>query len=146
MKMRILPLIFIIIFSLAQPIFAAQPQFEDTKILGADGQPLKDITVKSGDSIKLQARLYWYWHTVFDLNKLEWIPQICQYLDFSVYKLNADGTNRNLVWSDKVMTNFVTYNANPYEFKLTEKGTYKLVVKYNGKLSPCEASSKIHVV
>ncbi len=89
----------LMVLSVAQPIFAGNPQLEDTKIAAKNGQPLSDITVNSGDSIELQARLYWYWYTVDSANA-SWIPQICRYLDFYVYKSNADGTNGDLVWSD----------------------------------------------
>lgn len=147
MKMKLLPLffMFLIVVSVAQPIFASNPQLEDTKIAGTDGKPLKDITVSAGSTIELQARLYWYWYTV-DSENPSWIPQICRYLDFYVYKSNADGTNGDLVWSDTAMTNFFTANANPDEFSLTEKGTYNLVVKYEGKLKYCNGTAKIYVV
>ena len=41
MKMKLLPLVFMIVFafSMAQPIFAAVPQLEDTKITAKDGEP-----------------------------------------------------------------------------------------------------------
>lgn len=147
MKMKLLPLFLMVlmVFSIAQPIFAGNPQLEDTKIAAKNGQPLPDITVNSGDSIELQARLYWYWYTVDQVNA-SWIPQICRYLDFYVYKSNADGTNGDLVWSDSAMTNFFTANANPDEFTLKEKGTYNLLVKYEGKLKHCSGTAKIHVV
>lgn len=145
MKLLSLFLMVLMLFSLAQPIFAHNPQLEDTKIAMKNGEPLQDISVKTGDSIELQARLYWYWYTV-DAAKASWIPQICRYLDFYVYKSNADGTNGDLVWSDRAITNFFTANANPDEFKLNEKGTYNLLVKYDGKLKPCSATAKIYVV
>jgi hypothetical protein len=147
MKTKILPLLLMVMFafSMAQPIFASDPQLEDTKIAAKNGEPLKDITVDAGSSIELQARLYWYWYTV-NSSKAEWIPQICRYLNFYVYKANADGTNGNLVWSDSAMTNFFTSNANPDKFTLNEKGSYKLVVKYDGKLKNCNATAKINVV
>ncbi|HSO25484.1 MAG TPA: hypothetical protein VLR54_02565 [Methanobacteriaceae archaeon] len=147
MKMKLLPLFLMVlmVFSIAQPIFAGNPQLEDTKIAAKNGQPLQDITVNSGDSIELQARLYWYWYTI-DNAKASWIPQICRYLDFYVYKSNADGTNGDLVWSDSAITNFFTANANPDEFTLKEKGTYNLLVKYEGKLKHCSGTAKIYVV
>ncbi len=147
MKMKLLPLFLMVIMavSIAQPIFADNPQLEDTKIAMKNGEPLKDITVNAGDSIELQARLYWYWYSV-DSVKATWIPQICRYLDFYVYKSNADGTNGDLVWSDSAITNFFTANANPDEFSLTEKGTYNLLVKYEGKLKHCSGTAKIYVV
>ena len=146
MKAKLLPLVLMVMLaiSVARPIFAVGPQLEDTKIADKHGQPLKTISVHSGDSIELQARLYWYWYTV-DSAKASWIPQICRYLDFSVYKTNSDGTNGDLVWSDSAITNFFTANANPDEFTLTEKGTYNLVVKYEGKLKYCSATAKILV-
>lgn len=145
MKMKLLPLFLMAMLavSVAQPIFAAS-QLEDTRIAGSNGQPLTNMNVHAGDTIELQARLYWYWHTV-DSAKPQWIPQICRYLDFSVYKANPNGTNGDLVWSDTAITNFFTANANPDEFKLTEKGTYNLVVKYEGKLKHCNATAKIYV-
>ena len=147
MKMKILPLFLMVLmaFSLAQPIFAANPQLEDTKIAMKNGESLKDITVNAGDSIELQARLYWYWFTV-DSKNAQWIPQIFRYLDFYVYKTNADGTNGNLIWSDTAITNFFTANANPDKFTLNEKGSYNLVIKYEGKLKHCSASAKINVI
>ena len=147
MKMKLLPLFLmaLMIFSAVQPIFADNPQLEDTKIAMKNGAPLKDITVNAGDSIELQARLYWYWYTVDAVNAT-WIPQICRYLNFYVYKSNADGTNGDLVWSDTAITNFFTANANPDEFSINEKGTYNLLVKYEGKLKHCSASAKIYVV
>lgn len=147
MKIRILPLFMMVLmaFSVAQPIFAGNPQLEDTKIAMKNGGPLQDITVNAGDSIELQARLYWYWYTVDQVNA-QWIPQICRYLNFYVYKSNADGTNGDLVWSDTAITNFFTANANPDEFTLNEKGTYNLLVKYEGKLKHCSAAAKIYVV
>ena len=147
MKMKLLSLFLMVLmlFSLGQPIFAHNPQLEDTKIAMKNGEPLQDISVKTGDSIELQARLYWYWYTVDSANA-SWIPQICRYLDFYVYKSNADGTNGDLVWSDSAITNFFTANANPDEFTLNEKGTYNLLVKYDGKLKPCSATAKIYVV
>jgi len=147
MKMKLLPLFLMVLMvvSAAQPIFADNPQLEDTKISGTNGEPLKDIRVSTGDSIELQARLYWYWYTV-DESKATWIPQICRYLDFYVYKSNADGTNGDLVWSDSAITNFFTANANPDEFTLNEKGAYNLLVKYEGKLKHCNATAKIYVV
>ena len=147
MKMKLWPLFLmaVMVLSFAQPIFADNPQLEDTKIAMKNGHPIQDITVSSGDSIELQARLYWYWYTI-DSAKASWIPQICRYIDFYVYKSNADGTNGDLVWSDTAMTNFFTANANPDEFTLNEKGTYNLLVKYDGKLKPCSATAKIYVV
>jgi hypothetical protein len=147
MKAKILPLFLMVIiaFSIAQPIFAANPQLDDTKIAAKDGGPLKDITVSAGSEIELQARLYWYWYTVDD-GKASWIPQICRNLNFYVYKSNADGSNGNLVWNDSAMTNFFTANANPDVFTLNEKGKYNLVVKYEGKLKHCTANAKINVV
>lgn len=145
--MKLLPLFLMVlmVFSVAQPIFAHNPQLEDTKIAMKNGEPLQDISVKTGDSIELQARLYWYWYTI-DSAKASWIPQICRYLDFYVYKSNSDGTNGGLVWSDTAITNFFTANANPDEFTLNEKGTYNLLVKYEGKLKPCNATARIIVV
>jgi hypothetical protein len=145
--MKLMPIVLMILFafSVAQPIFAANPQLEDTKIAAKDGTALKDITVQAGTEIELQARLYWYWYTV-DNNKATWIPQICRYLNFYVYKAKADGTNGDLVWSDSAITNFFTANANPDAFTLTEKGTYNLVMTYDGKLKNCHATAKINVV
>ncbi len=145
--MKLLPLVLMVlmVFSIAQPIFADNPQLEDTKIAMKNGQPLPDISVNSGDSIELQARLYWYYYTV-DSAHASWIPQICRYLDFYVYKSNADGTNGDLVWSDTAITNFFTANANPDEFTLKEKGTYNLLVKYEGSLKHCSATARIFVV
>ncbi len=40
----------IMMVSVAQPIFADNPQPRDTKIAMKNGEPLKDITVNSGDS------------------------------------------------------------------------------------------------
>jgi hypothetical protein len=147
MKSKLLPLVLMVlmVLSVAQPIFAGNPQLEDTKIAAKNGQPIQDITVSAGDSIELQARLYWYWYTI-DNAKASWIPQICRYIDFYVYKSNGDGTNGDLVWSDTAMTNFFTANANPDEFTLNEKGTYNLLVKYDGKLKPCSATARIYVV
>jgi hypothetical protein len=147
MKMKLLPLFLMVlmIFSAVQPIFADNPQLEDTKIAMKNGALLKDVTASVGDSIELQARLYWYWYTV-DAGNAAWIPQICRYLNFYVYKSNADGTNGDLVWSDTAITNFFTANANPDEFSLNQKGTYNLLVKYEGKLKHCSASAKIYVV
>jgi len=145
MKLLSLFLMVLMLFSLAQPIFAHNPQLEDTKIAMKNGEPLQDISVKTGDSIELQARLYWYWYTVDSANA-SWIPQICRYLDFYVYKSNADGTNGDLVWSDRAITNFLTANANPDEFTLKDKGTYNLFVKYEGKLKHCSTTAKIFVV
>lgn len=147
MKIKPWPLFLMVlmVFSIAQPIFAGNPQLEDTKIAMKNGEPLQDISVNSGDSIELQARLYWYWYTVDQVNA-SWIPQICRYLDFYVYKSNADGTNGDLVWSDSAITNFFTANANPDEFSLQEKGTYNLLVKYEGKLKHCSGTAKIYVV
>ena len=147
MKIKLLPLFLMVlmVFSVAQPIFAGNPQLEDTKIAMKNGESLQDITVNAGQSIELQARLYWYWFTVDQVNAT-WIPQICRYLDFYVYKSNTDGTNGALVWSDTAITNFFTANANPDEFTLNEKGTYNLVVKYEGKLKHCSATAKIYVV
>ena len=145
MKMKLLPLFLMVMIavSVAQPIFAAHPQLEDTKIAGSDGQPLNDISVHSGDSITLQARLYWYCYTI-DPNP-KWIPQLCRYLNFYVYKANDNGSNGELVWSDTAITNLFTANANPDTFQLTESGTYNLVVKYEGKLKNSNASAKIYV-
>ncbi len=145
MKTKIIPLLLMVMFafSVAQPIFASDPQLEDTKIADKNGQPLKEITADAGKPIELQARLYWYWYSV-DSNKATWIPQICRYLEFYVYKLNVNGTNGDLVWSDSAITNFFTANSNPDEFTL-EKGNYRLVVKYEGKLKHCNATSKITV-
>jgi len=142
MKIKLLPVLFIALIAVCgfQPIFAAPPQLEDTKIAGKDGAHLQDVTVSPGSEIELQARLYWYWYTI-DQVKASWIPQICRYLDFYVYN-----SNNELVWSDSAMTNFFTANANPDTFTLNEKGTYKLVVKYEGKLKHAETSAKIHVV
>ena len=147
MKIKLLPLFLMVIMavSVAQPIFAEKPQLEDTKIAGADGKPLQDIIVHPGSPIELQARLYWYWKTV-DQSKAEWIPQICRYIDFYVYKSNADGTNGDLVWKDTAITNFFTANSNPDEFTLNEYGNYNLVVKYEGKLKHCNATAKINVI
>ena len=142
MKNKFLPIVLMALIAVCgfQPIFAAPPQLEDTKIAAKDGAHLKDVTVSPGSEIELQARLYWYWYTV-DSVKAEWIPQICRYLDFYVYNSNSD-----LVWSDSAMTNFFTANANPDTFSLSEKGTYTLVVKYEGKLKHCQSSAKIYVV
>ena len=147
MKVKVLPLFLMIIiaFSVAQPIFAASPQLEDTKIAAKDGQPIKDITATAGSPIELQARLYWYWTTV-DSKKPSWIPQICRYLNFYVYKSNANGTNGDLVWSDKAVTNFFTANANPDEFTLNQKGKYNLVVTYEGALHHSQTTAKINII
>jgi len=146
MKIKILSLFLIVVmvFSAAPPIFAGNPQLEDTKIAMKNGEPLKNIASIEGDPIKVQARLYWYWYTV-DQSKAAWLPQICRYLNFYVYRTNADGTNGDLVWSDTAITNFFTANANPDEFTLNEKGNYNLIVKYEGKLKHCNATAKIHV-
>jgi hypothetical protein len=147
MKVKVLPLFLMVIiaFSVAQPIFAASPQLEDTKIAAKDGQPLKDITASSGSSIELQARLYWYYIPVDGVNAT-WIPQICRYLNFYVYKSNANGTNGDLVWSDKAITNFFTANANPDKFILNEKGKYNLVVTYEGNLCHSQTTAKINII
>ncbi len=141
MKMKLFPIVLIALIAVSglQPIFAANPQLEDTKIAGKDGAPLKDITVSQGSEIELQARLYWYWYTVDQVNAA-WIPQICRYLDFSVYD-----SNNNLIWSDTAITNFFTANANPDTFTLN-KGTYTLKVKYEGKLKHCQSTTKIYVI
>nr|WP_319373192.1 hypothetical protein [uncultured Methanobacterium sp.] len=140
MKIKFLPIVLIALIAVSglQPIFATGPQLEDTKIAAKNGEPLQDITVTAGSDIELQARLYWYWYTI-DNVKAEWIPQICRYLDFSV----SDSSN-DIVWSDTAMTNFFTANANPDTFTLN-KGTYTLKVKYEGKLKPCESTTKIYV-
>ena len=147
MKMKLLPifLMVVMVFSVAQPIFAENPQLEDTKIAMKNGQSLQDVRVNAGDSIELQARLYWYYYTVDD-SKPTWIPQICRYLDFYVYKANPNGTNGDLVWKDTAITNFFTANANPDEFTINEKGTYNLLVKYEGNLKHCSGTAKIYVV
>jgi hypothetical protein len=141
MKIKLLPVLLIAVMAVCglQPIFAASPLLEDTKIAASNGQPLKDITVSPGTEIELQARLYWYYYTVDD-SKPVWIPQICRYLDFYVYNSNND-----LVWSDTAITNFFTANANPDTFSLNEKGTYKLVVKYEGSLKHSQTTAKINV-
>ncbi|ADZ09808.1 hypothetical protein Metbo_1581 [Methanobacterium lacus] len=127
-----------------QPLFGASESSHPTKITGADGKSLKDITVSAGSPIELQARLYWYF-LPFTTDTFTWIPQTCRYLEFYIYKVNPDGTNGDLAWNDTAMTNFFTGNANPDEFKLTENGTYSLVVKYDGKLRHCNATAKIFV-
>ena len=141
MKMKFLPIVLIALIVVCglQPLFAANPQLEDTKIAAKNGEPLQDITVSAGSEIELQARLYWYWYAVDSVNA-QWIPQICRYLDFKVYDSSDD-----LIWSDTAITNFFTANANPDTFKL-DKGTYTLVVKYEGKLKPCQSTTKIYVV
>ncbi len=140
MKMKFLPIVLITLIAVCglQPLFAANPQLEDTKIAAKNGEPLQDITVSPGSEIELQARLYWYYYAV-DSVKATWIPQICRYLDFYVYD-----SNNNLVWSDSAITNFFTANANPDTFTL-DKGIYTLKVKYEGKLKHCEATAKIFV-
>lgn len=127
-----------------QPIFGISESANPTKITGADGKPLKNITVSAGSPVELQARLYWYFFP-FNTETFTWIPQTCRYLNFHVYKAKPDGTNGELVWNGTAMTNFFTGNANPDEFRLTENGTYNLVVEYNGKLSHCNATAKIFV-
>jgi hypothetical protein len=141
MKMKFLPIVLIALIAICglQPLFAANPQLEDTKIAAKNGKPLQDITVSAGSEIKLQARLYWYWYTVDNMNA-QWIPQICRYLDFCVYD-----SSDNLVWSDTAITNFFTANANPDKFTLNNKGTYTLIVKYEGKLKHCQSTTKIYV-
>jgi len=137
-------LMVVFVFSLAQPIFA-EPHFGDTRIMGVDGTPLKNITVSPGTSIELHSRLYWcFWPYDRD-NIFEWIPQTCRYLNFNVYKANPDGSNGELVWSGSSMTNWFSGNANPEKFTLNESGNYNLVVKYEGKLKPCNATAKIFV-
>jgi hypothetical protein len=145
MRTKVLPLLLMVMFafSVAQPIFAADPQLEDTKIADKFGNPLKDINANAGDTIELQARLYWLYYTV-DESKPAWIPQVVRYLDFYVYKLNANGTNGDLVWSDTAVTNFFTANANPDTFTLT-KGNYRLFVKYDGSLKHCNTTAKITI-
>lgn len=140
MKMKFIPIVLIALIAVCglQPLFATDPQLEDTKIAAKNGEPLQDITVSAGSDIELQARLYWYWYTV-DSEKATWIPQICRYLDFYVYDSSND-----LIWSDTAITNFFTANANPDTFTL-DKGTYTLKVKYEGNLKPCEATAKINV-
>ena len=149
MKTKIIPLFFLvlIVVSAAQPIFASSPHPGDTKITGKNGQPLQDITVNTGSSIELQAKLYCYYYIYDEMGcTTDWFKEICRYLDFYVYKANADGTNGDLVWSDTAITNFFTANANPDEFSLTEKGTYNLVVKYGGNLKHRSGTAKFHVV
>ncbi len=145
MRTKVLPLFLMVMFafSMAQPIFASDPQLEDTKIADKYGNPLKDIVANAGETIELQARLYWLYYTVDD-SKPVWIPQVVRYLDFYVYKVNANGTNGDLVWSDTAVTNFFTANANPDAFTL-EKGNYRLFVKYDGSLKPCNATAKITI-
>ena len=150
MKMKLLPLFLMVlmVFSIAQPIFAHNPQLEDTKIAGTHGQPLQDINVRTGDSIELQARLYLYMSPNNAGNNpmsAVWIPQICRHIDFYVYQSNDDGTNGDLVWRGRALTNFFTANANPDEFTLKQPGTYNLLVKYDGELKPCNATAKIFV-
>ncbi|AXV39692.1 hypothetical protein [Methanobacterium sp. BAmetb5] len=142
MKMKFLPIVLIALISVCglQPLFAANPQLEDTKIATKIGEPLPDITVSAGSEIELQARLYWYYYAV-DSAKATWIPQICRYLDFYVY----DSSN-NLVWSDSAITNFFTANANPDKFTLNKKGTYTLIVKHEGNLKHCQSTAKINVI
>jgi hypothetical protein len=142
MKMKFLPIVLIALIAVCglQPLFAANPQLEDTKIAAKNGEPLQDITVSAGSEIELQARLYWYYYAV-DSAKATWIPQICRYLNFYVY----DSSN-NLVWSDTAITNFFTANANPDTFTLNKKGTYTLKVKYEGDLKHCQSTTKINVI
>lgn len=145
MNLKLLSFIFVFVMLVSlQPLFGTSDSNNPTKITGADGKSLKDITVRAGSPIELHARLYWYF-LHFTTETFTWIPQTCRYLDFYVYMANQDGTNGDLVWNDTAMTNFFTANANPDEFKLTENGTYNLVVKYDGKLSHCNATAKIFV-
>jgi hypothetical protein len=115
-----------------------QIPIEDTKIADKQGQPLTDITVDAGEPIELQARMYWYFYAAH--SKPTWIPQICRKLNFYLYTEKGD-----LVWSDSAITNFFTANANPDEFTLNERGSYKLVVRYNGTLKHCVTTADINV-
>ena len=65
MKMKLWPLFLMVlmVFSVAQPIFADNPQLGetflgDTKIAESQYQPLQDIRVFTGDSIELHAKLF----------------------------------------------------------------------------------------
>lgn len=134
--------------STIQPILAANPEIGDTKIEGADGKPLKDITSSVGYPIKLQARLYLYkyWDNFIPVGVGTWNPTIFRYLDFYVYNTKPDGTNGNILWSTTAITSLYTANANPDDLIIAHRGTYNLVVKYEGNLKHCNATSKIYVV
>ena len=150
MKMKLLPLFFIvlIVVSVAQPIFAYNSWKIDTKIVGADDEPLKDITVSAGNPIALQAKLVWC--GTYDNWKYydkEAFLFFC-YLNFYVYKSNADGSNGDIVWSGSAIA-FNRDNANLNKFSLNENGTYNLLVEYEGYsdvFRPCNATAKIYVV
>lgn len=143
MKVKLIPIVLIALIAVCglQPIFAADPQVDDTKITAKNGEPLQDITVSAGSDIELQARLYWYYYAN-DYRNAKWIPQVLRFLDFYVYD-----SGNNLVWSDSAIINLFTGNANPHTFTLN-KGTYTLIVKYEGNpeiLKKCESTTKIYV-
>jgi hypothetical protein len=154
MYKKILPILFVvlIVFSGVQPIFADTPKLGDTKIGLIKFEPLKDIRAHPGREIQLYACLYSYCsisYYVWNLpvyKKPEWNYQHWRCLDFYVYRSNPDGSNADLVWSDTALTGFYSGKAAPDKFSLSEKGTYNLVVKYEGNLNKhCDATAKIYI-
>jgi len=144
--MKLLPLflIAVMVFSAAQPIYA---EADDSKITGPNYNPLQDIIMNTGTGIQLHAKLLalrWMgWSS-----GPTWLNQPLRYLNFYVYKANANGANGDLVWSDGAYTNYFNCIASPNELVLNERGNYNLLVTYKGgwSIKPCSATAKIKVV
>lgn len=132
--------LFLITASVIQPLSAAEPG--DTRIQAHDGGALKDVTVKAGEPIKLQAMVA---SCVYDYDVgYVWVGMGLRYLEFSVFKAKEDGSDGDCVYYNSKMTSFWTGIAKPKAFTL-EKGTYNLLVQHNGNLKHCSARAKIYV-
>ena len=125
MKLKLVPLLlmFFLLVSLSQPIFAVRPG--DTQIVDLKCQPLEDMTVKSGDFVKFSAGLDEYVSDDFH-QECYWELKQLRYLEFYVYRSNADGTNGDQVYSDVAQTGLFLPWASPNACLLVQKGNYTL--------------------
>lgn len=146
MKMKLLPLflMFVMIFSVVQPISAAN--LGDTMITGPKMEPLTNMRVHDGNSIELEVQLCEYERINYNY-KNQWFPKMGKELVCQLY--NERG---QLVWSDTVKTSYYKAIAT-LKFPFLQNGKYNLNIRFddprhdiNSPEKPCETSIVVEVV
>jgi hypothetical protein len=139
MKMKYFGLffMFLILAAAVQPICAADYTKTTIHLYDQYGNDLEEYNItKYNNIMQFKASLY----------KID-ESQAMRYLDFYIYKLNPDESNKIEYYHTRKMTNlFGTATTPKIQF---EQGDYILLVTYGGnersKLSPSNATVKIHV-
>jgi hypothetical protein len=130
-------LMFLILATALQPICAADYTKTTIHLYDQYGNDLEEYNItKYNNIMQFKASLY----------KID-ESQAMRYLDFYIYKLNPDESNKIEYYHTRKMTNlFGTATTPKIQF---EQGDYILLVTYGGnersKLSPSNATVKIHV-